>query len=95
MKDKLNKTIFSDILNTLLDKGFEVPIFWIATAANGSVLSGKYEKVQDNDDPICCLLAEHIVKDTFENPVALMAADKNNRSVWIIIQSDGKFEFYN
>jgi hypothetical protein len=56
--DKMAKGL-GEVLDTLLEKGFEPPLYWALIASNGAMLTGCYEPCAEGESLQAKLLFEH------------------------------------
>ena len=73
-------------LNTLINQGFEPPIYFTAISPNGSMGFGRYEVVEGEEGLRCDILAEHTPEKLFTFPINIMYVDK--RGVAKIVNVD-------
>jgi hypothetical protein len=81
--------LFVDAINTRLADGWHLPIFFSAIAANGSVLSGRYEENAEGRVETK-IVAEHFENDVFILPINMMLTNVEGEAVRLSIQNPGE-----
>lgn len=84
----------AEILRTLLDKGFQLPIYWVAVGINGSILAAQYEASGDKD-LTCNFLIEHCPSGTVQFPINMMFVDSQGQAARVLIKGPDKVEYLN
>ena len=74
-----------DALKKLGDEGWETPIFFVAVAANGSMVYGRYDAT-DEGGLEATMLAEHIEDEALLLPINLMMSNAEGEAVRLSIQ---------
>lgn len=76
----------STALGTVIAQGFEFPIFWVAVAANGEMLAGRYDLSESGSGLESRLLVRHSDGGTFAVPVNVMFVDGRGEAARVVIK---------
>ena len=91
--DPIQKMIV-DALKKLGEDRWETPIFFVAVAANGSMVYGRYDAT-DEGRLEATMLAEHIEDEGLMVPINMMMSNAEGEAVRLSIQkSDGPIVYH-
>jgi hypothetical protein len=81
---------FEEVIQNLIDKGFQAPLYFCAIAVNGSMDIGSFERIGDTTDLRPNFLAQHSTADLHALPIHLMFVDPKGRVARVVIQGSGE-----
>lgn len=81
----------SEILETLINKGFTPPLYCAAISTNGSIMTFQYEFAQDGTLDMK-LISSHSPEGQFTIPVNIMFVDKKGDAARVIIEKSGEYQ---
>ncbi|HEY3836524.1 MAG TPA: hypothetical protein VGL72_08130 [Bryobacteraceae bacterium] len=70
----------------LLDRGFEMPIHFVAVGTNGSVVGGTYRRKPDGDDLDCEITIPSTSAAGLTAPVNIMYVDRRGESAVVVLR---------
>jgi hypothetical protein len=79
----------TEILETLLEKGFAPPIFLAGIAVNGEMFLGEYRESPSGSGLDFELLAQHSPDHAFLTPMNMMFVDRRGEAARVVIRRDG------
>jgi len=81
---------FGEVIQNLLDKEFQAPLYFCAIAVNGSMDIGSFERIGDTADLHPNFLAQHSTADLHALPIHLLFVDPKGQAARIVIQGSGE-----
>ena len=81
---------FEEVIENLLDKGFEAPLYFCAIAVNGSMDIGRFERIGDSTDLRPNFLAQHATGDLHALPIHLLFVDSKGHAARVVIEGSGE-----
>jgi len=78
MKDVTD--ILIQLLSTLIDKGFELPIYIFMVSQNGNVVAARYEGNPSKEKPKVHIFVEHIEDPDWKLPINCFFVDGTGKS---------------
>ncbi|OGP93617.1 MAG: hypothetical protein A2157_03790 [Deltaproteobacteria bacterium RBG_16_47_11] len=78
------ETELGKILETLLNHGFEPPLYWATIAVNGAMAMGRYILNTESGDLDCQIIASHDVGGTFGIPINMMFTDRDGDAARVV-----------
>lgn len=81
---------FEEVIENLLGKGFQPPLYFCAIAVNGSMDIGTFEKIGDSTDLRANFLAQHSTADLHALPIHLMFVDPKGQVARVVIKGSGE-----
>ena len=81
---------FGEVIENLLAKGFEAPLYFCAIAVNGSMDIGRFERIGDTPDLHANFLAQHSTGDLHALPIHLLFVDPKGRVARVVIEGSGE-----
>jgi hypothetical protein len=86
MKDVTD--ILIELLSTLIDQGFELPIYIFMVSQNGNVVAARYEGDPSKEKPKVKIFVEHIEGDDWKLPINCFFVDGMGNSESIKIDPE-------
>jgi hypothetical protein len=84
----------AEIFEKLLEEGFELPMYWVAVSANGSIAGARYE-TSDGEHLNFVPLVDHSPSGIFQVPVNMMFTDTKGRAARVLFEGPGKVQYFN
>lgn len=81
---------FEEVIDSLLEKGFEPPLYFCAIAVNGSMDIGTFERIGDSKDLGPNFLAQHSSAGVHALPIHLLFVDPVGHVARVIIDGSGE-----
>jgi hypothetical protein len=81
---------FEEVIENLLDKGFQPPLYFCAIAVNGSMDIGSLERIGDTVDLRPNFLAQYSTADLHALPIHLMFVDPKGQVARVVIAGSGE-----
>jgi hypothetical protein len=81
---------FAEVIENLLEKGFEPPLYFCAIAANGSMDMGSFEKIGETTDLKPKFLAQHSTGDLHALPIHMLFVDPTGAAARVVIEGSGE-----
>ena len=72
--------ILIELLSTLIDRGFELPIYIFVVSQNGCVVAARYEGNPAKEKPKVHIFVEHMEGDDWELPINCFFVDGKGKS---------------
>jgi len=72
--------VLIELLSTLIDKGFELPIYIFMVSQNGNVVAARYEGNPSKEKPKVKIFAEHIEDTDWKLPINCFFVDGKGKS---------------
>jgi hypothetical protein len=82
----------AEVIQTLLARGFQYPLYLSAVAVNGQVLVMRYAQTQDDAIEVTTL-AEHDEAPGFVLPINLMITDRRGAAARVVIRRPDAWHF--
>ena len=70
----------------LLDRGFEMPIHFVAVGTNGSVVGGTYHRTSNDRDLVCEITIQSTNPNGLTAPVNIMYVDRRGESAVVVLR---------
>ena len=86
MKDVTD--ILIQLLSTLIDKGFELPIYIFMVSQNGNVVAARYEGNPSKEKPKVKIFTEHIEDPDWKLPINCFFVDGTGKAESIKIDPE-------
>jgi len=86
MKDVTD--ILIQLLSTLIDKGFQLPIYIFMVSQNGNVVAARYEGNPSKEKPKVKIFTEHIEDPDWKLPINCFFVDGTGKSETIKLTED-------
>lgn len=72
--------ILIELLSTLIDKGFQMPIYIFVVSQNGCIVAAKYEGNPSKEKPKVKIFVEHIEDPDWKLPINCFFVDGTGKS---------------
>ena len=86
MKDVTD--ILIELLSTLIEKGFELPIYIFMVSQNGNIVTARYEGNPSKEKPKVHIFVEHIEDPDWKLPINCFFVDGTGKSESIKIDAE-------
>jgi len=86
MKDVTD--ILIQLLSTLIEKGFQLPIYIFMVSQNGNVVAARYEGNPSKEKPKVKIFTEHIEDPDWKLPINCFFVDGTGKSETIKLTED-------
>jgi len=80
--------ILIKLLSTLIDKGFQLPIYIFVVSQNGNVVAARYEGNPSKEKPKVHIFVEHIEDPDWKLPINCFFVDGTGKSESIKIDPE-------
>ena len=80
--------ILIKLLSTLIDKGFQLPIYIFVVSQNGNVVAARYEGNPSKEKPKVHIFVEHIEDPDWKLPINCFFVDGTGKSESIKIEPE-------
>jgi len=81
---------FEEVIDNLLEKGFEAPLYFCAIAVNGSMDIGVFERIGDTNDLHPKFLAQHSTGQLHALPIQLLFVDPQGHVARVVVEGSGE-----
>ena len=82
------KGVLIELLSTLIDRGFQLPIYIFVVSQNGNVVAAKYEGNLSKEKPKVKIFVEHIEDPDWKLPINCFFVDGMGKSESIKIDPE-------
>jgi hypothetical protein len=72
--------VLIQLLSTLIDKGFQLPIYIFVVSQNGNVVAARYEGNPSKENPKVHIFVEHIEDNDWKLPINCFFVDGTGKS---------------
>ena len=72
--------VLIELLSTLIDKGFQLPIYIFVVSQNGNVVAARYEGNPSKENPKVHIFVEHIEDNDWKLPINCFFVDGTGKS---------------
>jgi hypothetical protein len=83
------------ILDTLLERGYRLPIHCAVMGVNGSLIAALFSKVAGEDRFLTTCTAQFFVDDGFALPINMLFVDSRGEAMRVLVEADGCAQFMN
>lgn len=83
------------ILDTLLERGYRLPIHCAVMGVNGSLIAALFSKVAGEDRVLTTCTAQYFVDDGFTLPINMLFVDSRGEAMRVVVEADGCAQFMN
>jgi hypothetical protein len=80
--------VLIELLSTLIDQGFELPIYIFMVSQNGNVVAARYEGNPSKEKPKVHIFVEHIEDPDWKLPINCFFVDGTGKSESIKIDPE-------
>jgi len=80
--------VLIELLSTLIDKGFQLPIYIFVVSQNGNVVAARYEGNPKKEKPKVHIFVEHIEDPDWKLPINCFFVDGTGKSESIKIDPE-------
>ena len=80
--------VLIELLSTLIDKGFQLPIYIFVVSQNGNVVAARYEGNPSKEKPKVKIFTEHIEDPDWKLPINCFFVDGTGKSESIKIDPE-------
>jgi hypothetical protein len=79
----------AEAITELLNRDFQVPLYFASISPNGAMSMGYYEQAEDGEGLDCTIVATHDPEDIAAVPVRMMLVDPRGKSAQLVIDISG------
>ena len=93
-KSPLEASMFAEVLHTLFDKGFTLPLYWTAISSDGCILGGRFTESDTGGLEIEVLVEYYSGAEGLRTPLNMMFMDlKSGKACRVPIKGPGGIDY--